>query len=546
MSHGPALAGLYISKTWSNVMQNQIFRGLFISLFALTLTACVGAVNIADGTIAESKTENTDETIDPKSIIIDDKEPAHPCIATPFSDACGGEEFNDARETICLTERESHRCLAIISAVCTGDIFDLLCVSYQPSFPAQKTACTDKLNSEKCAPTVARICGVDSLDPFCIGAEAYYPAQEIACVGVFLERSGIGGKCAPTIERVCVTDVFNSLCDNIVTKNTRDIKSNCRGINFYRLSRYFCRVSSSFNTLLYARKNACASEPNSERCTLTTTWVCGTDHLDSYCELVESYYPMQKTACASEINSERCAPTIARVCGANPFDVLCTDYKPSFFAQETACASEKNSARCDKPIRRVCIDTPFDAVCQSKNLTPLDLPARTNRFKSAENILPSDYCVVSVFSRNPDTYSANCLGLYPTNIDIKPLNNTNTGMATYAGEVLVSYFESNRSRNITDNINITVNFDNNTLIYVGDLDYVAGYLIGRIPSIASKSFSINGNFTDRGQITGTVEFDSVAGNLIGLIGQDEAFGVFTDGTSDLFNAFAGGFTATRE
>ncbi len=525
-------------------MKNQLFRGLFISLFALTLSACVGAVNLPAGTIAEANAQNTDKTLDPKSI---SKEPAHPCIATPFSDACGGEEFNDARETICLTERESHRCLAIISAVCTGDIFDLLCVSYQPSFLAQKTACTDELNSEQCVPTIARICGVDSLDPFCIGAEAYYPAQEIACAGVSLSWRGNGGECAPTIERVCVTDVFNSLCDSVITEGIIRTHPNCRISPGTRSQfRYLCSLDSGFNGLVSARKNACASEPNSERCTLITKWVCGTDHLDSYCGLAEAYYPAQKMACASEPNSERCAPTIARVCGANPFDVLCTDYKPSFFAQETACASEKNSARCDKPIRRVCVDTPFDAVCQSKNLTPLDLPARTNRFKFTHNTSPSNYCVLSLFSRNPDTYSANCLGLYPTNIDIKPLNNTNTGMATYAGEVLVSYFKSNSSRNITNNINITVNFDNNTLIYVGDLDYVVGYLIGRIPATASKSFSINGNFTDRGQITGTVEFDSVAGNLIGLIGQDEAFGVFTDGTNDLFNAFAGGFTATRE
>ena len=90
-----------------------------MSLFALILSACVGAVNLPAGTIAEAKTEKTDETLDQKSIVIDDKEPEpiavddkepeeqividrqpeNPCIANPFKPTCGAG-FASARAIV--------------------------------------------------------------------------------------------------------------------------------------------------------------------------------------------------------------------------------------------------------------------------------------------------------------------------------------------------------------------------------------------------------------------------------------------------------------
>ena len=127
------------------------------------------------------------------------------------------------------------------------------------------------------------------------------------------------------------------------------------------------------------------------------------------------------------------------------------------------------------------------------------------------------------------------------NADIKPLNDTNTGIATYTGDLTIVYHNNDYSdeeratqnyeyETQTTNINLAVNFGDNSLSYSG--------------TIASNAFSINGNFTDRGQITGTANFREAEAVLGGLIGQTEMIGVFATGFND--KAFAGGFTATRE
>ncbi len=163
-------------------------------------------------------------------------------------------------------------------------------------------------------------------------------------------------------------------------------------------------------------------------------------------------------------------------------------------------------------------------------LTFADLPARpNNNFDSIDDDSPTGSCVGSG-SSNPVSFSnRRCFGEYPTNIDIAPLNDNNNGISTYAGSVSVSYYNTSYYvRDITENIDIIVNFDNKTLRYSGQ--------------VASNSFSINGSFTDRGIITGSVDFGDT-GDLIGLIGQNEAIGVFSSGSTGI--RFGGGFTVYR-
>ncbi len=532
------------------VMKIQIIKIIPCLLAGFILSACVGAVNLAEGTIAESKTENTElETQTPKKLVIKEPEPqdkkvietveskpisANPCIANPFKDTCGGTEFNDAREAICLTERESHRCLAIISVVCPANIFDSLCTEHEPSFPAQKIICADELDSNRCAPTVARICGADSLDPFCIGAEAYYPAQETACEGVALDSRGNGGKCAPTFERVCGADIFDSLCNHIGTEFQITRRNVCRySPGTRKSSPYLC---GGFNGLLYARFNACKLEPNSDRCATIKDYlietVCKRDSLDALCAGNETYYRSQKSRCGLNKADPRCALTIERICGLDSLDALCAGNETYYHAQETACAGGNSDPRCYPTIARACPKIPFSTLCQSSNLTLRDLPARpNNNFKQKDYHFPS----LKLFYI---TCSSTCNVHYYSNINTKPLNQNNSGIATYAGELKMQ--GGNQVESFI--INLTVNFNTNKLTYAHDLVYDSAKRFRKV--------NINGEFTDRGQITGSVKHDwGISGifeaPLIGLIGQDEAFGVFAVENNG-YGKFAGGFTATRE
>ena len=166
-------------------------------------------------------------------------------------------------------------------------------------------------------------------------------------------------------------------------------------------------------------------------------------------------------------------------------------------------------------------------------LTFADLPARpNNNFDSIDDDSPKGSCVGSG-SSNPVSFSnLRCFGEYPTDIDIAPLNDNNSGIATYSGNVSVSaYNPNNYAKDITEPMKLIVNFDDNTLIYLG--------------TIQSIALNINGDFTDRGIITGTVELGQRNGQLIGLIGQNEAIGVFaSDGKNDNGD-FGGGFTVYR-
>ncbi len=686
-------------------MKTQIIKIIPCLLAGFILSACVGAVNVPSE-IAEKVIKNTDpdpvikktavviiDDKEPEPIVVDDKEsepepiaiePAHPCIATPFRDICGGEEFNDARKVVCANEPTSHRCLLIIPLVCDADVLDALCnvvETYHPAqkmackseknserctittarvcdanpldafcegltayFPAQKQACAEgayygcgptiarvcgadvfvylddlcrerrhtqrydiclgEKNSERCAPIIVRVCGANSLDVLCDDLTTYFPAQKIACKGrdtttrcqptilrvcganpfdafcyaltwqfskyaSVRETTCLGEKnserCAPTIKRVCDANVFDSLCTQAEAyfpaqyaaceikkqqahrfNTIYDYGSICRPT----LERICNSDANPFDTLCYGtnkngvsiydsqRERACQTEQNSERCKPTIARVCDADSLDYLCRGLATYFPAQKEACKNKLygSHRKCQQTITRVCDATPLDSFCRRQVNYFPVQKLACESEPNSDRCAITMARVCAEDqgePFGAVCQSVNLTGESFPAfpgyRRFVFTSDDiPIAPSD-C-----RYNPHS----CTVYIPNGIDIKPLNNTNTGTATYTGQVSVQYaanrnsrFEYNRPLN--QNIDIIVNFDNKTLSYSGN--FRNGY-----------SFNINGNFTDRGILTGTADFRSNETKLYGLIGQDKAIGVFSKASDDIESAFAGGFTATRE
>ena len=187
---------------------------------------------------------------------------------------------------------------------------------------------------------------------------------------------------------------------------------------------------------------------------------------------------------------------------------------------------------------RVCLVNAFDSLCQKRDLTSREFPAKPNEYfhYSATGNTPTSRC------------DRQCHVFVPNIINIKPLNDSNTGTAIYAGFFSLEYNFSattpstgNRRKyyaiSLIKNIDIIVNFDDNMLSYSGSLE--------RFES--SYNLSIDGNFTDRGILTGTVNFRDAPAPLVGLIGQTKAIGAFVSGFNDIERSeFAGGFTATRQ
>ncbi len=417
------------------------------------------------------------------------------CDADPFSDTlCFKDDtYHSIHKTTCANEPNSNRCKKTVIRVCNANALDTLCDGQENYNFAQAQICNRERDSDRCAPIIIRICSADSLNFLCEGDETYFAAQEIAC-----EKTPNNYRCIPTTTRLCNKNLFQDFCNS--------------------------------NLNIIARERVCQDEPNSDRCAPIVARVCDVDFLDMLCSKQENYFSRQYQTCKSEPTSPRCAPTVLRVCAVNAFDKICDNNKNYYSFKETACAGKPNSEKCAPTVARVCDKNAFGVFCQSVNLTLEDIPELPyDYFHTRGSGNPSGSCGGRTF----DSSYYGCTGLIIRHINIKPLNNTNRGTAIYAGHVNFAYF-SNSNQNISSSqtVDITADFDNNTLSYSGNL----------VSSSSSVfAFSMDGAFTNRGLITGTVNFDSSEGQLLGLIGQDKAIGVFSNKV-----LFAGGFTTTRQ
>ncbi len=506
------------------------------------------------------------------------------CLADPFDKLCfivSASSYNNARETTCAEEIDSVRCETTISRVCFSDSLNVLCAGNENYYPAQKTACTNDNTDPRCESTIARVCDVDSLDAVCNGLTAYFPMQKTACesgnknhaecrstltricgadsLDVFCNgltayfpmqktacKSGDKNRpeCTPTLTRVCEADSLDVLCDGlsayfpmqrIACENGDKNRAEC----IPTLTR-ICGADSldvlcnGLSAYYPAQYSACENDNMNPKCNSTIERICGVDSLDVLCNGLATYYPAQKMACESgDKNRLECAPTIERVCGANTFDAICNGLTAFYSAKETTCADEPNSARCHRTLDRVCGVNAFGTLCQLSKLTLRHFPQKPNaNFESISGNTPNGFCMTN------DKAYPTCHGQIPSTINIKPLNNTNEGMTTYTGEINVVYINFGVIYRLTKNIGIEVNFDNSTLSYYGNID-----------GVYSKYLDMDGSFTDRGILTGTVNFyGSLEAPLIGLIGQDEAIGVFSteQGKDSASSKFGGGFRVLRE
>nr|MCA8835665.1 hypothetical protein [Pseudomonadota bacterium] len=454
-------------------MQNQLFRGLFISLFALTLTACVGAVNIG-GTNPQAtlinrcivgNTAQSDPTC--AKAVAD----TNGCITNPFLSGCEAnpvfsrhvQNARDERVKFCndANNEEDSLCTGSDSEkdICTHDPFGRVCDGLY--YQERKLICEDALTFPRCADIVSSVCRTDPFNTnLCFGDDTYNSERERKC-----RHNSNLNPCTNTISRVCGADPFNTT---------------------------LCFQNADYNDV---RERTCKNEPNSERCTSTLSRICGVNAFDTFCDGSTIYLSNRRTTCTNEPNSERCSPMVLQICTADSLDPLCNGLTKYFSAQEKACRSEPNSPRCHATLDRVCGADVFGVLCQSSYLTLRDIPVlASGYFGQKSDDAPSGSCV---FSR----VSYSCSARFPNAINIKPLNNANSGTATYTGSVSLKYRYKTVHGNSRDaffdndsSISLVVDFDNNRISYSGGL------------GSSFHPFNINGNFTDRGQITGTVDF----------------------------------------
>ncbi len=581
-------------------MQNQLFRGLFISLFALTLSACVGAVNIGgtspqDTLINRCIVGNTAQSDPTCAKAVAD---TNGCITNPFLSGCEAnpvfsrhvQNAKDERVKFCNDNQRDNRCTDSIKDICTHDPFSVLCnYSYDE---ARKSICEDSLTFPRCTDTLIKVCNRDPFNTdFCFQDSSYNRLRNATCERL-IERTS--ARCADSVIAVCDNDAFKTLCGNNPTyekkrgdyciigdnadeprcKNAFNIYSSCvlepftarcgaetaarsARETFCRQSintrnrlcdaaiSYFCRLDS-LDVLCHGRavyypaqKKACTDDNTNPICAEVITRTCDADALDALCNGVTEYFTEQKKACRRESDFERCAPIIVPlttwVCDKNSLDVLCYGNKAYFTEQRKACpgTSFSSNTRCYKAIFQICDKTPFDTFCQSRTLRSRDIPFGS--FGVTGGNSQKELCSYYIDPNSNRYYT--CLGLTPDDIGVQPLNNTNTGTATYAGTVSLEFVSDSNVINKINNksIDIIANFGNNTLSYSGNL------------SPSSNPFNINGNFTDRGILTGTVNLNGTEAPLVGLIGQIEIIGIFSNHRGYYYDSpFGGGFTATRE
>ncbi|MCA8835621.1 MAG: hypothetical protein K8953_11115, partial [Proteobacteria bacterium] len=293
---------------------------LIASLSILTLSACVGAVNVPSE-VAEKVITTTDpDPVIKKTavVIIDDKEP-EPIVVDPqvaFISRCSMD--GNANDASCAPIVADNPCIRDpFGAAC-----DITFANFYKTAQANRISfCRENPKHDLCISAIANVCTDNPLDAdLCFNDNTYYKTQESMC-----EADPTAPRCETTVSRVCARNAFDT---------------------------NLCFGNSDYNN---SRETTCTREPNSVRCETITMRICTNDIFNPYCANAEAYHPAQYAVCEGEPNSERCEATITRVCDADSLDVICTGKATYFSRQQVECERrESNSERCDATYARVC------------------------------------------------------------------------------------------------------------------------------------------------------------------------------------------------
>ena len=218
-------------------MKIQIIKIIPCLLVGLILSACVGAVNLAEGAVKNTKsnTETEEEPIvvDPEVALINrctTKDLAtdascapivadHPCIEDPFGGACD-ITFTDYYKTaqanrisFCRENPTNNLCTGAIENVCTDNPLDAdLCFNDNTYHKTHEQMCEADPTAPRCQTTVSRICKGNVFHGFCDDTPLYESARIDDCItaGNAMETRC---KTAFTAEH-CALNPFSVNCDN--------------------------------------------------------------------------------------------------------------------------------------------------------------------------------------------------------------------------------------------------------------------------------------------------------------------------------------------
>ncbi len=267
-------------------MKTQIIKIIPCLLAGFILSACVGAVNLAEGAVENIKNNTKEEPIvddkDPESIVVDPevalinrcttKDLAsdascapivadHPCIEDPFGGACD-ITFTDYYKTarvnrisFCRENPTNNLCVGAIENVCNDNPLDAdLCFNDNTYHKTHEQMCEAEPTAPRCQTTVSRFCS-DSGNVFhglCLNNPIYEPVRIGDCI-----TAGNAGetRCtgAFTAEH-CALNPFSVNCDNENYISTaRDNRVN------------FCKSASGSDGIC-ASFTACEANPYGAGC----------------------------------------------------------------------------------------------------------------------------------------------------------------------------------------------------------------------------------------------------------------------------------------
>ena len=175
--------------------------------------------------------------------------------------------------------------------------------------------------------TFAHICTNYPFDAQCLGNGDYDQARQDAC-----DTAGAGStECRTLAGITCSNDPFDARC------------------------------GGAYNN---ARESACASNPNSSRCSDTLARVCGGNPFNRLCRYTQTYLNTRVSICRGNPADGRCGGIISGICNNDPFDTVCPESGWNN-ARETACRNGSNNTQCGGIIAGVCGGNPFDPLCGS-------------------------------------------------------------------------------------------------------------------------------------------------------------------------------------
>ena len=482
-------------------MKIQIIKIIPCLLAGFILSACVGAVNLAEGAVENIKNNTKEEPI------VDDKDP-EPIVVDP--------EAVLINRCIIDDNLKDSSCAPIVDDTpCITDPFGVACditfTDYYKTAQANRISfCRENPTNNLCVNAIKNVCTDNPLDAdLCFNDNTYHKTHESMC-----EAEPTAPRCETTVSRICKGNVFHGFC---------------------------------YDTPLYesARIDDCIIGGNAglARCTgAFTAEHCVLNPFGAGCD-TQSYSVARAKRfefCTSN-NGGACAGFTA--CEANPYGAGCGTY----FEYKKLPTAKSWLQSLDSPLPKVPNATnPKNEFLQSTETGLYFGNASTLTFAYLDsNSMDSMDGVAFLNSQN--NYYAGVL----SGTDLgAPITETE-GTAMWDGyfrSIGLSQYE-NRDITLSRRFALTVNFG------AGDQ---AGTISASIQSFALSNspyyyYSLTGSFDSSGIIKGNIEHSlwsqsnkrtfKTSGNLTGFIGQEGAIGLFISNPDSRYVGYSGGFVA---